>query len=782
MNTKKTLLLVGSLAIVAATIGLAAHVGVPPVSNGGELAYVRNFPGDALDRASAGEPVTATYVSFRTGKIGDDNPEKDRLERFASRGRLTDRELFHQVDLPSRALGTNVSFVPVQQYERGIILWCWDTGRLASLNGVNAGLAVQANGSFEVRFQVSGHDGGFEIEEDGAQRVNLSRDGHTYALEARGNATFDVDGVNVRASFEPGGEVRGWIDDEYPATTAVMHAEFDHIAATERDCKVEPRPEPTESPAPSPNATESPSPSPSPTNNTTSPSPSPSPSPEMADVGVTKSAEQHEANNTVIFTMSVINNGPATAVGDGVYLNDTLPDIQSQWFLGGPDSEACTLDGRNLSCVWETIPAGESRTVTATGYTQEVCPDEEIVNTAMVWAENDSTPDNNTATATARGTKDCPPPPPESDVGVNKTASQDAANDTATFTIVVSSFGPGNASNVTLTDELPDVQSDWFLGGPDAEACTLDGRNLSCHWDIIEAEGSRTVTATAYTANVCPDEAIANTATVSADDDANPDNNVSSAAVNGTKPCADAGVTKTVEQDEDNGTAIFTITASSHGPDDAANVMLTDELPDVQSEWFIGGPDSEACALDGRNLSCHWDIIEVDGSRVVTATAYTQNVCVGEEIVNTAHVSADDDVNPDNDEASATAFGTKVCADAAVNKTAQQDDVSVVFMITVSALGPEASENVVLSDELPDVGRPWLIGGPDSEACTLQDRLLTCSFGNLDAGATRTVEAKAYTDQMACGQDLVNTAQVSSDNDDNAANDEASAPITARAC
>jgi hypothetical protein len=89
---------------------------------------------------------------------------------------------------------------------------------------------------------------------------------------------------------------------------------------------------------------------------------------------------------------------------------------------------------------------------------------------------------------------------------------------------------------------------------------------------------------------------------------------------------------------------------------------------------------------------------------------------------------------------------------------------------------------VQLTDQLPDVRRPWFLGGEDSDRCSLEEDQLTCWFGTLAEGESATVLVKAYTDRIPCGRHLTNTAGVTADDDANEANNSSSAGIEARSC
>ncbi len=118
--------------------------------------------------------------------------------------------------------------------------------------------------------------------------------------------------------------------------------------------------------------------------------------------------------------------------------------------------------------------------------------------------------------------------------------------------------------------------------------------------------------------------------------------------------------------------------------------------------------------------------------------------------------------------------------DARVTQEAFQDAEQVVLHIMVENIGEGALE-VSLADALPDVRRTWYLTGPDASSCVLDGRDLSCWF-DLDVGAAAAVELSAFTDRMACGFALTNTAQIAAEGDSDGRNDASSAGIAARPC
>src|SRR5262249_13173689 len=126
--------------------------------------------------------------------------------------------------------------------------------------------------------------------------------------------------------------------------------------------------------------------------------------------------------------------------------------------------------------------------------------------------------------------------------------------------------------------------------------------------------------------------------------------------------------------------------------------------------------------------------------------------------------------------------------DVKVVKTAANTPINAgdtaTFNIVVTSLGPPTAFNVVLSHVLPTLpsGNTWRMSGTDAApACNATQPFtlaggatLTCNFGNLAVGATRTITL-AYATTTADCQTVNNTATVSATNDDNSANNSSTA-------
>lgn len=147
---------------------------------------------------------------------------------------------------------------------------------------------------------------------------------------------------------------------------------------------------------------------------------------------------------------------------------------------------------------------------------------------------------------------------------------------------------------------------------------------------------------------------------------------------------------------------------------------------------------------------------------------------------------ADQQVVLDDESASAgDPFMDPPQADASISKDADVDPIvagdSASFDIVVSAGGTGTSEDVTLSD-LNETDHSWTVSGADSGDCAdlsiAPGETLSCDFGDVANGDSRTVTISMTSDAGDCELGIENTASVSSSNDHDGSNNEDSASIT----
>ena len=488
-----------------------------------------------------------------------------------------------------------------------------------------------------------------------------------------------------------------------------------------------------------------------------------------ADVQIVKTPNNgtESAGSPISFTLSWTNEGEGSATG--VVVSDTLPtDGGLNWSISGSTGtgSTCTLSAADvLTCNVGTIagnpnfpnPAPVNGTVTLTSATTSAsCA--EINNTGRITSGNDGTD-----TDPGQVTVLCP------DVKVEKTPDGGTvqAGATATFTIVVTNLGPGTATGVTLTDNLP-AGYVWTLGGADAASCSINTAPspdvLSCNFGSIGDDGTRTITLSAPTTGAnCA--VINNTAIVDAV------NEPESANGNNSNPgsidvlCAVIQIDKTanpvgpVSAGDEIG---FDIVVRNTGDGIATNVVVTDELP-AGVNWSID-PAVTGCSIDGdvgeQILTCTRASLAAAANFTVHIEGVTDALDCG-TISNTAFVTTGNDGN-DSDDASVVVL----CPDIEVEKTGNgtiDAGGNAVFTIKVTNHGPGEASGVTLVDQLP--AGTWTLGGANAEDCAISaTNLLSCDFGRIGDDGTRTITVTLTTTADDCGS-ILNTVTVSATNE-----------------
>jgi uncharacterized repeat protein (TIGR01451 family) len=490
------------------------------------------------------------------------------------------------------------------------------------------------------------------------------------------------------------------------------------------------------------------------------------------DITVTKTGNGTiTAGDTATFTIVITNLGPGTATGVG--LNDPLPG--AGWSIDSQSAgNLCSVDGtgENLTCSGITLAKDATYTVVVSRATSNAdCAD--LENTATVFGSNEgANTNNNTSTDTV--VVNCP------DVTVDKVGNGPlSAGETAEFTMTIINNGPGQATNVGLTDDLPGAGG-WALGTQTGSACTLDGAGnlLTCTGITLAQGGQYNVTVTKATSNAdCA--GLDNTAQVTAgnEDPSKLGNNSDSAQI--VVNCPDITVTK-----DGNGpiqvgeTAQFTIVIKNNGPGQATGVSLDDTL--VGAGWSIFSQSGTACAIDAGELSCDGITLAQGGEyQIVIRKTTTLADCA--DLPNTATVSATNENPQGAAPNSASDTVVVLCADVLVQKTpdagvVQAGDLAT-FTITVTNSG-DGSSTVSFDDQLPDGGLDWSTTTPDCAVVgTSGDQDLECSF-TLAANSSKVITVSSPTTAAGTCGVKPNTVTITASGDISPNNNSDDAQIT----
>jgi uncharacterized repeat protein (TIGR01451 family) len=208
-----------------------------------------------------------------------------------------------------------------------------------------------------------------------------------------------------------------------------------------------------------------------------------------ADLSITKVGvpDPVTVGNTLTYTLTVANGGPADATG--VVVTDTLP---SSFILGpvNPSQGSCGNVGNTVTCSLGTIANGSNATITI-----EVTPTQAgiISNTAVVAGDQpdpDPSDNSDTETTTVEGTGE-----PSANLSITKSGSPNPVivNQQLTYTVTVTNIGPDSATNVVVTDTLP-AGAIFGSATPDQGSCNEALGVVTCNLGTITAGNSVIIT------------------------------------------------------------------------------------------------------------------------------------------------------------------------------------------------------------------------------------------------------------------------------------------------
>ena len=505
------------------------------------------------------------------------------------------------------------------------------------------------------------------------------------------------------------------------------------------------------------------------------------------------------ADTDVPFNISVTNLGPDASA------TVTLKDVVAGgWSFvsftqnSGPVF-ACTDPGAGatigmVNCTTASLLAGSSATFTVVFHIPPATPPGTFfTNVATVSSPTDPNSENDSSTAVTST-----PPPPQADLGVNKSGPPSATPDSdVSYTITVTNGGPDPASDVTLSDTLPGTMTfvSFTQNSGPAMSCT-PGTTTTCTATTFPAGGTAVFTLVGHIpAGTSSGASFTNTATVSSTtSDPNPVNDTSSTLL--IVRTADVSVTKTGPPAANAGTNVnYVITVTNGGPDAADGVSMSDNLPPgstfVSLTQDTGFPTICATpgAGSGGTITCSFlsDMASAESAQFTLVTT----IGPGPTVNNTATVTSNSgDPNSANNSSTATTNVTTI-VDVSVTKNGNAtaaNGSNITYTITVNKAGPSPAPNTTLADSIPANTTFVSLNqsGPAFSCITPSaggTGAVSCSIPALAAGATTTFTLVVNVNPSTPAATVVtNTANVSSaGTDTNGGNNSANATTTTTA-
>ncbi|MCW2924130.1 MAG: hypothetical protein JWM98_1534 [Thermoleophilia bacterium] len=445
-----------------------------------------------------------------------------------------------------------------------------------------------------------------------------------------------------------------------------------------------------------------------------------------ADLGVTLAGAPDPAllGGTIAYTVTVSNTGPSAATN--VAVTDVLPAGVD--FVAAGSTSTCTLGAgtTTVTCDFGGVAVGSPETATISVTATQTGP---ILNAVSVHGtEGDPYAGNDTTSTTTTVN-------PATDLSVSLAGAPNTAllGGTITYTVSIANNGPSAATGVNVSDTLPAGVT--FSAAASSPTCSETTGVVTCPFGSVANGGTGTATIVVTTTQTGP---VANTVTIGgAQADPVPGNN-SSTKTTTVAPSADLSVALSDTPDPAllDGTIVYTVAVTNHGPSDAVGVSVTDVLP-AGTTFSATGTDP-ACTEASGTVTCDFGAVANGATeQAAIAVTTTQTGSIPNEV--TVHGAGQADTVPGNDTATEATM-VDPSADLGVTLTDSPDPAllggSIAYTVTVTNSGPSAATNVLATDVLP-AGVTFRTAGTTS-TCTNANGTVTCDFGSVASGTPET--------------------------------------------
>jgi uncharacterized repeat protein (TIGR01451 family) len=331
-----------------------------------------------------------------------------------------------------------------------------------------------------------------------------------------------------------------------------------------------------------------------------------------ADLALTKTAAPTTASpgQDVTFTLTTHNNGPSAAAN--VVVTDTLPT----GLTFKSSSTGCTATGQTVTCPQTaSLPFPGTDLVHTIVATVAATATGSLQNTASVTSPTtDPAAANNSANATVAIVT----APAELSITIADDPDPVAPGGTLDYTITVTSTGPNDATNVTVSSGVP--AGTTFVSADNGG--TVSGSAVG--WTIPSVARNASVTLK-YVVTVNQDVAagsLSTTATLTYGGDTTAADNTATAD---TAIGAEADLVVVISADDlnpgDGGSVTFSIGVGNAGPGDLTGIVLTADLPKGLAFESATDPSLAIRAQDIYHPSSgEWDPFDLAAGEALTFT------------------------------------------------------------------------------------------------------------------------------------------------------------------
>lgn len=480
-----------------------------------------------------------------------------------------------------------------------------------------------------------------------------------------------------------------------------------------------------------------------------------------ADLELTKSVTPTSAaaGQQVDFTINVSNRGPGNATG--VDVQDIIP--VGYTLIPGSVSSGGTYQIATATLEWKDLylPANSNLNLT---FSALVNPLGNYLNIAQITASDlpdpDSTPNNNIASEDDQDDAEITFIGPSADLSLVKNIvagnTSPVVGTQVSFELVISNNGPNNATEVQVTDLLPSgyqyvnysssaglynsSTGIWNVGTVDV------GVSESLILDVTVLPTGNYFNVAQVTASNLPDP----DSTPNNDDGDQSEDDEDNAVVTPVQPSADLSLTKAVSNSTPlvGSIVTFTIITTNSGPQDAAQVQVTDLLP---SGYTFSSFNATSGTYDSVTGLWTLDILESSESETLQINAI---VNASGDYTNIAEVTNSDTPDPDStpnnglitedDYGTATTTPIPQSSDLSLTKTVNTTTPLVgslvTFEIVVTNNGPQDNFGVQVTDLLPS---GYTFAGFTASTGTYNSATGLWTVGNLVNGDSETLQIVA---------------------------------------
>lgn len=364
------------------------------------------------------------------------------------------------------------------------------------------------------------------------------------------------------------------------------------------------------------------------------------------------------------------------------------------------------------------------------------------------------------------------------DLGIAKTVDNPtpSEDEEIVYTLVLTNSGPDVATNIEVTDTLP--QGVTFARTSDPIGYDDGNGTWSVSW--LDAHDSVELTITAAVDLWTAGSRITNVASITAADQADnvPGNNEDEAAV--TVQSADLWLNKSVSDSFPNeGDLVdYVLELSNAGPDDATDVEVTDYLP--YGVTYVTASDSNG--FDSGNSIWTVPLVAANSSTTLTITVAVDALTGGQAITNTAAIHSAGQTDPQDFNNEDSAVFRVRWLDLGITKTVDRDYANVgetvAYTLRLENAGPDDATNVEVLDLLPD----GVTYATSSDMNSYDSSNGIWSVRSLPVAGSTTLVINATVNEGTGGQTIHNSASISSADqaDHSAGNDSDQASFSVR--